>query len=339
MGWPIQTIAMLITVGCAVTGCADADSDRDDDDEDRPLLDTSPEDGDDTAVGGDDTSGGGGDDTGETSTDDSIEAFCGRFNEGIAAQAEGSWNGDISSCDAGDMPETGLANTLAILNTYRWLAGLPAVTSDATKNAAAQECALMMHAAGALSHSPGPSWPCYTATGAGAAGTSNIASAPAVSAMDLYFVDPGNATTLGHRRWFLSNSLGPIGIGTTSGYSCATVLYGSGSATKAFTAWPPRGRVPYRAISTPHGSMDTTGWSVQSDSIRLTGAEVSVTSDGVDMPVRVTELLANYGSTYAISVQPNGWTTAKGATYEVEVRGTSETIEYEVEVIDCDAYR
>ena len=116
------------------------------------------------------------------------------------------------------------------------------------------------------------------------------------------------------------------------------MLYGSGNATKQFTAWPPRGKVPYRAINTPQGSMDTTGWTVQSDSVRLTGAEVSITSGGVDMPVTVTELLANYGSSYAISIHPSGWTTTRGATYEVEVRGSSETISYEVEVVDCDPY-
>src|SRR5207244_3712063 len=129
-------------------------------------------------------------------------------------------------------------------NLYRFIADLPAVETSPTRNAGAQQCALMMHAAGMLDHMPGASWPCRTADGATAAGNSNLSLGPAVAAIDQYMVDPGNATTLGHRRWLLAATLGPIGIGGTSSASCHWVTGGTMTASKRFVAWPPSGVVP-----------------------------------------------------------------------------------------------
>jgi hypothetical protein len=249
--------------------------------------------------------------------------------------SEGAWSGSVGSCDAGDIAASGRENALRLVNLYRWLCDLPAVTDDDAKNAGNQECALMMDANGDLNHYPPTTWTCYTEAGAGSAGQSNIATAPAVSAVDLYMVDPGNPTTIGHRRWILSNSLGPIGIGSTSSYSCMNVLYGSGSAGAAWTAWPPPGPVPFEAFAPSWTSVDQTGWTVQSDSIELSGADVTVTMDGDELPVTVTALLSGYGSSSAISFIPSGWSTAAGNTYHVSLSGISSTIEYDVEVVDC----
>ena len=82
-------------------------------------------------------------------------------------------------------------------------------------------------------------------------------------------------------------------------------------------------------------TIDSTGWTVQSDSIPLASAQVTVTSGGMNLPVTVTQLGGGYGSTYAMRFNPMGWMTAAGQTYSVKVSGTSMPIEYEVEVIDC----
>ncbi|MCK9462984.1 MAG: CAP domain-containing protein [Proteobacteria bacterium] len=261
--------------------------------------------------------------------------MCERWNADRADLSEGAWSGSLDTCDAGDITESARESALRLVNLYRWLCGLPAVTDDATKNAGAQECALMMHANGTLNHYPPTSWTCYSDAGASTAGQSNIATAAAVGAVDLYMVDPGNPTTIGHRRWILSNSLGPIGIGSTSGYSCMHVLYGSGSAGASWTAWPPSGQVPIAAFTPSWSSVDDTGWTVQSDSISLSSADVTVTLGGDDKPVTVTHLLEGYGSSSAISFIPSGWSTAAGNTYHVTLSGVSSPIEYDVEVIDC----
>lgn len=279
------------------------------------------------------TGGGGGANTGGTTGSTDV---CARWKADRANLSEGTWTGSVASCIAGDISTEARESSLRLVNLYRWLAGLPAVTLDPVKNQKEQECALMMRANNMLSHDPPTTWTCYTAAGAEGAANSNISSGPAVSSVDLYMIDPGNATTIGHRRWILSNSLGPIGIGGTDRSSCMWTLMGTGRAGKPWIAWPAAGRVPLQAIVGSRGqSTDSTGWTVQSDSINLAGAQVTVTVDGANQPVTVTQLAGGYGSRYAIRFNPTGWTTAAGRTYDVAVTGISTAITYAVEVVSC----
>jgi hypothetical protein len=265
---------------------------------------------------------------------------CLRWKCDRANLSEGTWSGAVSGCNAGDLGASARAHSLRLINLYRFLAELPAVTTDAARDQKAQECALMMDANNSLNHSPPTSWSCYTSGGAEAAGKSNICSGRAVGCIDLYMADSGNATTLGHRRWFLSNQLGPVGIGGTPGGSCHWVIGGSGNANRAWTAWPPPGPVPLSAIHIPgNTSVDSTGWSVQtySSSYNLTNAQVTVKDNGQPVPVTVTQLLANYGSTYAIRFNPQGWTTQAGHTYSVTITapGVATPISYTVQPVNC----
>lgn len=268
------------------------------------------------------------------------EQVCRRWRCDRADMSEGLWSGSVSPCSAGTLDDTGKNNALKLINLYRFIADLPPVALDATKNQTAQECALMMDANNQLSHAPPASWTCYSANGATAAGRSNICSTRAVRCIDMYMSDFGNATTIGHRRWFLSNSLGPIGIGGTTGGSCHHVIGGAGTATKPWLAFPPPGPVPLELIRIPgNPSVDSTGWTVQSYSspYSLVGAAVTVTEAGVNKPVTVTQLGDNYGSRYAIRFNPMGWTTEAGKTYQVTVTAPALTtpISYAVEVVSC----
>lgn len=290
---------------------------------------------------GDPTDGGDGDSAG---TDDSgtetdpRAAVCARWEAAREDTREASWSGNVSSCDAGDLDDEGRGRALTVLNAYRFLAGQPEVEDDPAKNAASQECALMMHANGTLDHYPSSSWNCYSSSGASAAGSSNIASGPAVMAMDMYMQDWGNDTTIGHRRWILSNQLGPVGIGSTTSYSCLHVIYGSGSSSRSWVAWPPEGYFPYEALTAGGSSIDQNGWTVQSDSIDVSRADVSLSEDGVEKEVLTSSLLSGYGSTYAIKITPRGWQSRKGSVYRVTLGGLSQPIDYEVEMVDCAAY-
>ena len=264
--------------------------------------------------------------------------LCARWKGDRAQLGEGTWSGEVNSCKKGAVSEEGLENTLRLVNLYRFIAGLAPVTEDPARSESAQACALMMHANGALNHSPPMNWKCWTAEGSGSAGKSNISSTPGVLGVDLYMVDPGNETTIGHRRWILSNSLGPIGMGSTSQNSCLQVIGGSGDAGKAYMPWPSAGLVPLQALHVPTigwTDVDKTGWSVQSDSIDLGAATVSVTEGGVDLPVAVNVLGQNYGSTYALRFVPQGWAVAAGKTYKVVLGNVSQPIAYEVTVVDC----
>jgi hypothetical protein len=295
--------------------------------------DGDPGDGDGDSGDGDGDSGDG--DSGDGDGDP--RGVCARWNADRADLSEGNWTGAVNTCDAGDMDAPWRERSLTQINLYRWLADLPPVTTAADRDAKAQACALMMQANNTLSHSPPMNWTCFSAPGSEGAGNSNIAGTAAVTAVDLYMIDYGNATTIGHRRWILSNSLGPTGIGSTDGYSCMWTLGGNGNAGKQWTAWPPPGEFPGEAVNPLWwgDGLDESGWSLQSDELDLGSAAVTITSNGEDRPVTIVNLNGGYGSSSAISIIPNGWSTQVGATYHVEVSGVGAAISYDVEIVDC----
>ncbi len=273
-------------------------------------------------------------------TTDRAAEVCADWTSVRATLVSGAWSGDVGTCNPGDVSADGRASAVALWNLYRAMAGHGPIHNDPTHDAGAQDCALIQQAQGFLSHTPGTSAPCYTSSGASAAGASNIASTDVVEAIDLYMVDSGNSTTLGHLRWLLSNGLNAVGIGGTSSYSCHKVIgVGGGGSSREWTAWPPPGPVPHEVWTTIWwDDLDSTGWSLQTDSLPLASGTLTVTrDDGTVLPMTVSSLLAGYGSSYAISMIPDGWATEPGRSYTVSVTGLSSPIDYTVDVVDCDA--
>lgn len=268
----------------------------------------------------------------------SAEATCARWKADTASVDEGTWSGAVEGCNVGDISADGRDNALRLFNLVRWLADLPAVTTEETRNQQAQACALMMTANDALSHDPPMSWKCYSELGAQGAGTSNISSGPGVASVLSYMVDDGNLTTFGHRRIILANDLGPIGLGSAGkgGASCMQNIGGKGTATKPWTAWPSPGPFPMQAyVDAYKRSLDSTGWSVQSKGIDLSKAQVTVTAAGQNKPVTVEQLTGTYGSAKAIRIAPDGWKAEVGVSYSVTLTGTAAPIAYEFQLIDC----
>jgi len=288
------------------------------------------------------SSGGGGSsdvvfDTSSASHDASeLGGVCARWNADRADLTEGDYSGDPSACEPGELYSPGPENALRQVNLYRWMAGLPPVTLDPGKSADAQACAVMMDANDDIEHVPPSSWDCRAVAALSAAKLSNLATTAAVQAVDLYMIDTG-VPNRGHRRWILSNTLGPVGVGSTRDYSCLHVIGGTGRAGARWTAWPPPGDFPIQAVRTlPWTRLEAAGWSIQSDELDLRGAEVRVFRDGQELPVVVNSRLdTGYGSTFAISVRPDGWTMQVGRTYSVAVRGLKEDIDYDIDVVDC----
>jgi len=257
---------------------------------------------------------------------------CARWKADRADLSEGTWSGNVGSCNPGDISANGRANALRLINLYRYMVGLPEATSDPTRNQKAQACALMMKAEGKLSHTPDTGWGCYSADGAEAAGKSNISTGSGVGAVDRYMRDNGNLTTMGHRRWIVSNTLGLVGLGSTDAASCMWVISGGGKATRKWTAWPPEGDVPFEHIDYIKG----TGWTIQSSDITLNNATVKITDQtGKEMPVSVTVLQPNFGAKNALLIQLSGWAAQAGSAYAVQVSGSSEPICYVVNVVNC----
>jgi uncharacterized protein YkwD len=160
------------------------------------------------------------------------------------------WTGRVSSCRPGTISSGARRAALDMVNTYRRMSGLRAVSFTSTLSARAQRAALMMEAAGTLSHTPDRSWPCWTASGDAAAQRSNLALLYSGRlAVPAYMAEPGSSNReVGHRRWILDPRQVRMGIGQTRHVNALYLLDTSSwswqSGARPFTAWPTAGYFP-----------------------------------------------------------------------------------------------
>jgi hypothetical protein len=269
-----------------------------------------------------------------------------------STQVPSGWSGNVANCVAGDTTAEFKAATLRRINWFRAMAGVPAdVQFDPVFNAKAQQAAVMMSAAVALDHHPGPGWPCYTADGAEAASHSDLAlgRSGADSIGDSYMRDNGsNNSAAGHRRWILYPQTQFMGTGDIDSTVPSNVLWvqdaniaGRRPAVRDdFVAWPPPGYVPYQTVY-PR-------WSISYPGADFSAAAVTMTSAGASVATR-TELLQNgYGEntlvwfpgSYAdgnLWAKPAADTAYHVTVSNVNIGGAPRTFEYDVVVFDPDA--
>ncbi len=128
---------------------------------------------------------------------------------------------DPDHCFAGVLrPETKY-RFLDALNALRARHGLAPVRYNEAADRAAGEAALIMATNNALSHDPPPTWTCWTADGAGAAGSSNLlggVSSPYLTYEDdnailAEWLIEGDGDEIGHRRWILDPWLDQTSLG------------------------------------------------------------------------------------------------------------------------------
>jgi hypothetical protein len=212
------------------------------------------------------------------------------------------WTGDLSTCTPGTS-DAAFRDLVALrINYFRAMAGVPAnIVFDSANNAKDQEAALMMSANSALSHTPPPTWSCYTADGADAAGNSNIALGNAgPDAITAYIEDFGdNNRAAGHRRWLLYPQTETMGTGDLpepdAGHYSANAVWvfdanygGPRPATRdGFVAWPPPGHVPYQ-LTFPR-------WSFSLPNTTFSATIVTLSSNGVNVPVTLETVVPNVG--------------------------------------------
>jgi hypothetical protein len=258
------------------------------------------------------------------------------------------WTGSVGSCVPGSTTVAFKEAMLRRLNYFRAMAGIPALEGFlADYNTKAQAAALMMSAEGALSHSPGTDWACYTAAGSQGAGSSNLyLGVYGPAAISGYINDPGSGNYfVGHRRWILypqSKNLGTGDIPSSPGYSPANALWvfdtanmwGSRPDTReAFIAWPPPGFVPYQVVY-PR-------WSFAYDDADLTGASVLMSKNGVPLGLTISPVVNGYGENTLVW-EPNdnfGSAPSADAVYQVTVsnvivNGTPKSFNYTVTIIN-----
>ncbi len=268
-----------------------------------------------------------------------------KASQGVAS----AWNGDRSTCTAGTTSLAYADATILRVNYFRAMAGLPSdvVLSNAW-NLKAQDAALMMSAQGSLSHTPDPTWSCYTSGGAEAAGKSNLAlGADAAAAIDLYMDDPGSGgnAAVGHRRWILyppTKIMGTGNIPGTGGWAANDlwVIGGAGSRPPqpAWVAWPPSGYVPWQIMPRSSGR-----WSFSYPNATFSGAAVFMRRAGTNVSLTLEAQAQGYGDNTIVWV-PQGIPTGAplgDASYSVTVSnvvvsGQPQVFTYTVTIIDPD---
>ncbi len=181
-----------------------------------------------------------------------IAAYNAEFNR---VEPGSAWNGNVDACQSGTTTTAYQLSVLQRVNWYRGMAGLPSVGYNVALNQDAQAGALISSAEGKLSHTPANTANCFTQSGFTGTSHSNLAlGLSGVKAADGYIDDEGdNNTSVGHRAWLLSRSLGPIATGdieSDSSHMEANAMYvaGGGGTTATprdgYIAWPPSGYVP-----------------------------------------------------------------------------------------------
>ena len=252
------------------------------------------------------------------------------------------WTGSTQGCVAGTTSAEYKAAVLNTVNSFRVLAGLPGnVSLNLTHSAMAQQAALMMDANSQLSHSPPTSWSCYTADGATAAGSSNLALGNAgPNAVRAYTADSGTSS-LGHRRWVLYSRLGEVGTGDTTRANSLWVFGGTvtAPATVAETgvAWPARGYVPWTTkVADPSHP-----WSFSLPGADFSGASVTMSNDqGKVLSVsNVGQLPSGYGDntmSWTLDAPASEWSRSPSDTKfnvqisNVKVGGQAKSFQYSV---------
>lgn len=253
---------------------------------------------------------------------------------------------DATACTSGTLKASVKADFLTKLNALRALHNLPAVAYSTDEDSQEQDSSLMMAVAKQLSHTPATTWPCYSASGAAGAGSSNLVggwgTGLSFNSEDDYlglWMTENGAADIGHRRWILDPFLGKTSYGRVS------VVLADGSRASAasmrvfrFNSDPavPNGIPPF--VAYPYGdyplryfglsdylsftaiTSTTSLWANQS--VSFASAAVSVTGPAGNMPVTDVSV-DNQGYGVPNSIQWHVAGLAVGVTYTVNIVGVT----------------
>ena len=261
-------------------------------------------------------------------------------SEGVAH----GWTGKHSTCNPGATSTAFKDAILRRINYFRQMSGIPPLIGlNADYNSKAQAAALMMSVNARLSHSPDPSWECYSAAGDEAAGSSNLyLGVYGPAAISGYIYDPGSGNyPVGHRRWILHPKTQYMGTGDippVNGERSSNALWVFDSSTwgdrpdtrDGFVAWPPAGYVP-RQVIYPR-------WSFSFPGADFSATTVSVKRNNNPVGVTVSPVVNGYGENTIVwelaESLPAGNTTYQVTLQNVKINGNPQNFSYEVMVFD-----
>ncbi len=255
------------------------------------------------------------------------------------------------SLQAGRLSDETIQNALDAVNLFRFVAGLDEVTENPVFSDAAQHGAVLLaHTNTGLNHHPeqpaGVSDAFYALAYEGASHSNLSGGSSLVDSIFRYMEDAGtsNFTTMGHRRWLLSDEVQQVGFGLaestrSSWYSATYVIDNAASSPYAQdVAWPAP-LTPLELFGNSHA------WSVnlgaeydnpQKDNLTVTLTQRSTgkqwTFDKDSDNLQVNNMY--YGQGKCIIFRPDQVTYQDGDVFDVKIEGLSgkaESLEYSVE--------
>lgn len=245
---------------------------------------------------------------------------------------------------AGVLSDESLKNALAMLNNFRYIAGLNyKVKLNSTYTQKAQAAALLLAANGELSSAPikpsGMSTSLYNKGYSGAQnsilnyGASSLGSAALTWVRDNSVL---NRISLPNRTAFLEPMLGKVGFGAVGRYYTAYINDASAASEVTKVAWPAR-NMPLDYFS------DSDPWSVTGVKINdVSKVKVTLVRTGdnktwtFSQSTKTIDINSGYfscskGDNSIVTFKPNGVTYGPGDKFSVKIAGTVEgTISYTV---------
>ncbi len=262
-----------------------------------------------------------------------------------ALETPPGWTGDLGTCDPGRTSAEYDVATLAMVNFFRALAGLPSdVGFDPDLDAKCRLAALMMIAEGKISHQPPPDWACYSAAGAEAAAHANLAIGEHGPAAIVGYMRDGGAgnEAVGHRRWLLYPPQRTMGAGSTAathdlfhGSNALWIMgeFGPRASGPEWVAWPPQGYVPWELVFER--------WSFSIHQADFSAARVSMSRNGEIIQLTQLAPQSGYGDNTLVWEPALGADSETGreAIYQVRIEnvrqgGQARSYEYEVRAFD-----
>ena len=169
----------------------------------------------------------------------------------------------------GALSDAALQAAAGRLNALRRLAGLPEAALSPELCESAQYGAVLLCAAGVLSHTPpmpADMEVSFYQEGYRATTSSNLSwGSTLTGAVDGFMSDlnnPAGSLSVGHRRWQLSPYLGKVGFGACGSYVAEKVFDTSGSCSYDFISWPASGSFPSELFQREETSFHAPVWSV-----------------------------------------------------------------------------
>lgn len=256
---------------------------------------------------------------------------CERWNRDYPETAGPQWQTEpADQCSTGELDTAFQLDAVRRVTLYRWLAGLPGVTTLSEYATATQACATTLDAQNVgATRDITEDFACFSEAAADAAQQSSIlrtARSPA-EAVDT-FIEDADAPTLGNRRWILNPEMGATAFGFRGDYTCMYATDNNGSTTRAFVAYP----FSVFPVAALRGR-----WMWASNTL-FTSAATTVTvmtADGTNVPITNVQRLEGLSFPAAMVWEVAG---AAPGEYTVTLQGLAgamNELTYSVNLVNC----